>query len=154
MVPWQRLNPRPYFSVELPADWEIDTDTKSAAITHFNSPWHRAIMHIFSGTLTERTPKALTVADFSDHFRSIQKDESGFELDAFYEVSPTAYRARYRYSRDGNGLICDDLEGCGFYILQSVRMFVINLEVCADGADRYDDAFVERVLDSLAYTNH
>ena len=88
VVSWQRFSPRPYYSIDLPADWSVGTE----------------------------------------------KEKDGFALDAFYEVSPIAYRARYRYSRDGKGLICDDLEGYGLYILQSVRMFVINPEVCADWA--------------------
>ena len=91
-------------------------------------------MHVFSGTLTERTPKDLTVGDFADSFLEIHKEKDGFELDAFYEVSPIAYRARYRYAQDGKGLLCDDLEGYWLYILQSVRTFVINREVCADWA--------------------
>ena len=90
--------------------------------------------------------------DTPNTLRSV-KDELGFALGDFYEVSPVAYRARYRYSRDGQGLLCDDREGYGLYILQSVRMFVINVEVCADGAGRYDDACVERALDSLTYSN-
>ena len=98
--------------------------------------------------------KDVTLEEFADTFLGVQKDEPGFELDAFYEESSVRHRARYRYSRDGKGLICDDLEGYGLYILQSVRIFVINVEVCADWADRYDDAFVERVFDSLAYTDH
>ena len=91
--------------------------------------------------------------EFADSFLGIQKEETGFELDAFYEVSPIAYLARYRYTQDGKGLLCDDLEGYGLYILQSVRTFVINLEVCADWTVQYDDAFVERVFDSLVYSN-
>ena len=152
VVPWQRFNPRPYFSVDLPADWSVD-DEDDLAFSTFDAPWYRAVMHVFSGTRTERTPKDLTVEDFADSFLGIQKKETGFELDAFYEVSPIAYRARYRYSRDGKGLLCDDLEGYGLYILQSVRMFVINLEVCADWSVQYDDAFAERVFDSLVYSN-
>ena len=83
VVPWQRLNPRPYFSVDLPADWEVDSES-DWNIVHIEAPWYRAVMHVFSGTLTERTPEDRTVSDFADHFLSIQKDESGFELDAFY----------------------------------------------------------------------
>ena len=152
VVPWQRFNPRPYFSVDLPEDWSLD-DEYDPAFSTFDAPWYRAVMHVFSGTLTERTPKDLTVEDFADSFLEIHKEKDGFELDDFYEASPIAYRARYRYVQGGNGLLCDDLEGYGLYILQSVRMFVINLEVCADWTVQYDDAFVERVFDSLVYSN-
>ena len=136
----------------MPEDWEVDTES-GGAFAHFNAPWHRAVLHVFSGTRTERTPKDLTIADFADHFLGGQRKKTGFELDALYEVSSIAYRARYRYSRDGKGLLCDDMEGYGLYILQSVRMFVINLEVCADWTGQYNDAFVERVFDSLIYSN-
>ena len=56
-----------------------------------------------------------------------------------------------RYSRDIG--YCDDLESYGLYILQSVRIFIIRMNVCADWTGQYDDAFVERVFDSLIYTN-
>ena len=152
VVPWQRFNPRPYYSVDLPADWTVGAGDKIDFST-FNAPWYRAIMRVFSLTFNDGPPEDLTVADFADDFLGIQKKEAGFELDAFYEVSPVAYRARYRYFQDGEGLLCDDLEGYGLYIVQSVRIFVINVEVCADWAGQYDDAFVERVFDGLIYTN-
>ena len=151
-LPWQRFSPRPYYSIDLPADWSVGTEDDLVFST-FNAPWYRGIIRVFSFTVTERTPKDLTVEEFADSFLGIQKEETGFELDAFYEVSPIAYRARYRYTQDGKGLLCDDLEGYGLYILQSVRTFVINLEVCADWAGQYDDAFAERVFDSLVYSN-
>ena len=151
VVPWQRFNPRPYFSVDLPEDWESSTDGWD--LTIFNAPWHRAVMYVFSWPLTERTPDDLVAADVADDFLDPKRKKPGFELDAMYEVSPIAYRARYRYSWDSNGVLCGDMEGYGLYILQSERMFVINLEVCTDWTGRYDDAFVDRVFDSLAYSN-
>ena len=93
----------------------------------------------------------LTLAGFADGFLGLRKKEPGFELDAFYEVSPTVQRSRYRYSR--NIGYCDDQESYGLYIFQSVRLFVITMDVCADWTSQYDDAFVERVFDSLIYTN-
>ena len=95
--------------------------------------------------------KDLTLADFADGFLGIWKKEPGFELDSFYEVSPTIQRSRYRFSREIG--YCDDQESYGLYIFQSVRVFVIAMDVCADWTDQYGDAFVERVFDSLIYTN-
>ena len=131
VVSWKSFSPRPYYSVDLPADWSVGAEDDPVFST-YNAPWYRGIIRVFSFTVTESTPKDLTVGDFADSFLEIHKEKDGFELDDFYEASPIAYRARYRYVQDGNGLLCDDLEGYGLYILQSVRMFVINLEVCAD----------------------
>ncbi len=148
-VPWQRFSPRSYFSVDLPEDWAAESDHHS--IVSFNAPWYRATLMVFSGTRGERMDQDLALAGFADGFLGLRKKEPGFELDAFYEVSPTVQRSRYRYSR--NIGYCDDQESYGLYIFQSVRLFVITMDVCADWTGQYDDAFVERVFDSLIYTN-
>ena len=147
-VPWKKFSPKPYFSVDLPEDWEAES---TRSIVSFNAPWHRATLTVFSGTRGERMDKDLTLADFADGFLGIWKKEPGFELDSFYEVSPTIQRSRYRFSREIG--YCDDQESYGLYIFQSVRVFVIAMDVCADWTDQYGDAFVERVFDSLIYTN-
>ena len=149
-TPWRRFSPKPYFSVDLPEDWAIDSADQN--FVHFEAPKYQAVLRVFSGTRGTKM-KGVTLADFADTFLGIHKDEPGFELDAFYEVSSVRHYARYRYSRDGKGVLCDDLEMYGLYILQSVRIFVIHLEVCSDRTGHYDDAFAERVFNSLIYTN-
>ena len=131
----------------MPDDWEISTSEPLWVL--FNAPWHRATLNVFSGAGAKNPPD--DVEDLANGSLNRMRDEPGFELDALEVVSDTVARARYRYSWDIG--FCNDLESYGLYILQSVRLFIIQMDVCADWTDQYDDAFVERVFDSLIYTN-
>ena len=143
-IPWPRISPKPYFSVELPMDWDVRYDSPNLLFISAPAPWHQAFIRVVSGTR-----KDLTIEAFVDSVLDVLRKDPGFELDALEEVSNSIYRARYRYSQDSS--YCGDYEAYGLFIARPARNFIITLAVCADSTEQYDDAFVERVFDSIIY---
>ena len=89
-MPWQKFNPKPYFSVELPDDWEISTSENLGVL--LNAPWYRATLNVFSGAGAKTPPD--DVEGLANGSLNRMRDEPGFELDALEVVSDTVAPAR------------------------------------------------------------
>ena len=145
-VPWITRSPRTYYSIRIPYDWvkAYDSDTLVA----FESPDNKASVAIFSsfaeyGWVEGHTVDAMALSDLN-----LDDDEPGFRILSVWSVSSTVKRSSYRYN--GSGGYCD-ISGHGLHILLPKRNFFVDIEVCDNSRRKYDDAFVNRMLDSFTY---
>ena len=158
LAPWQGFSPKEHYTIELPSDWEkADDETVDlpdalgtnafATVVSFQSPDNKA---------------QVLISDFRPEFGwldSLDVDAgakrtlggieslhpSGFKLVDFRAVSPMVRRSTYEYDSGS----CE-IEGNGLHVWTESRMYFVAIEICHPAPDHYDEAFVNRVLDSFA----
>ena len=142
------MNPRDFYSIELPADWEKTFDGDTLVV--FSGTGRYADVSIFSTYAEFGWKEGYTLNDGALFDLNLKEDEPGFEIVSLWSVSATAKRSEYVY--DGQGDFCDT-EGFGLHILLKNRDFFVRVEVCENATWKYDEAFVERVFAGFSYAN-
>lgn len=145
-VPWTTHSPRPYYSIQMPSDWVKFYD--GYILVSFESPDSKAYVRIFSSFSEYGWADGTTVDDLVLNDLNLDDDEPGFRILSVWSVSSTVKRSSYRYN--GSGGNCD-ISGYGLHILLPKRNFFVDIEVCDNSRWKYDDAFVNRMLDSFTY---
>ena len=152
---WRSHSPFPYYSITLPADWRKQVQESEPAgsanisgnYTLFQSADIKADVTIYTFFARDGWPSGFGISEMADI--QLDRDEPGFQIISLTSVSSTTKRSQYRYEGTGEGC---DVEGQALHILVSRYSFEVLVEVCRSWVRKYDDAFVNRVLESFTYS--
>ena len=155
-VPWTTQRPRNFFSIEMPTDWRKSTDDTSKldgdvdlTVVNFDDPGNKASVRVVSYYSSYGWRTGYTLDESAQEDLEVIRDSgANFQLLSLQSVSATVKRSQYQY--DGTDDYCD-IAGQGLHILLPEYIFAVTVEVCAPWAWKYDDDFVDRMLDSFSY---
>lgn len=155
-VQWTTQRPRSFFSIDVPADWQKFTDDSSEldngvdfTVVNFEAPGNEASITVASYQSNYGWQDGYTLDDSVQGDLDVIRDfGTNFQLLSLQSVSTTVKRSQYRY--DGTDDYCD-IEGQALHIFLREYIFLVVVEVCDGWVWKYDDTFVDRMLESFSY---
>ena len=154
---WRTHSPTDYYTLETPPDWEVDYEPRDESSDDIGSRLHIAYIsqkHRFAELRISESYSELgwldrhTVDTLADVDLAYAENLPGFQLIYLWDDSPNVKKSIYRYGGESSCRMKAD----NLYIRTEHRSFSVRLSVCNVAQHAFDEAFVNRVLDSFTYT--